>query len=466
MQPTSIQPIHQCELRPVCGSLFKRKGSRYLPATSDISAPFWFEFHTPGPKSGISRLALRTRDPAEAMARANQLVWKARQFADEQFLRDRITQDARTIGKAHSFAYEPQRLATVQSDSMGHLPLKGLWEAVKPRYDARAKSLELYRTQTAKFVKYALMQGLAFIDEVTRDFAEGYARWIFPRVTTAQKHIGTLRREWSLLFPDSPTNPWNLGIRLQPKEKDHAMNYRCLTINEVRRVRQTVARLACAQSLPAGSRFRVLSPAILVDMCDAIVFSYRYGLRIGSIGKIRGKDFDRESGTWTHRPPKTSRATLGMDYPILPEIADILARRDISGGAQLFPAFARVHSSDEQKFNQAIKAIFRLSGVEDSKLKGRASWHSFRATFITRLTEAGCPHSIVKELAQHTNGDITQRYIHTSMETKLEWLAKIPPIGDIDLAATYPTEQELPSAPCPEVVSEPQGVARGCAPVW
>lgn len=450
MHTTAIKAIARYELRPVCGSLFKRKGARYLPATSDISAPFWFEFHTPGPKSGVSRLALRTRDPAEAMLRANALVWKARQFADEQFLRDRMTQRIRAAmvqaGSDVPRAYETPRLATVQSVRAGRITLDELWAAVKPRYDARAKSLELYRTQTAKFVKYALRHGISCIDEVTRDFAEGYARWLFPRVTTAQKHIGTLRREWSLLFPDSQTNPWNLGIRLQPKEKDHAMNYRCLTLNEVRRIRQTAARLAANPSLLAGSRLRVLSPAILLDMCDAIVFSYRYGLRIGSIGKIRGKDFDTETGTWTHRPPKTSRATLGMDYPILPDIAEILARRGVAGSAPIFPAFAKAHSAAEQKLNQAIKAVFRLSGVEDSRLKGRASWHSFRATFITRLTEAGCPHSIVKELAQHAKGDVTQRYIHTSMETKLEWLSSIPPLGDIDLDAPYPTEPELPEA--------------------
>jgi integrase len=287
---------------------------------------------------------------------------------------------------------------------------------------------------------------LHYADEVTRPFAEDYARWLFPRVTTADKHIGCLRREWQLLFPDAPANPWNLSIRLQKKEKARAMNYRALTLNEIRRVRQAIARLRLNKS-PLGSRGHLLDDALLADMADALVFSYHYGLRIGSVGVIRWDDFNLADKTWSHRPPKTSRATLGNDYPILPEIEAILARRRAAAGNHplglLFPAFARTHSAAEQLFNLSIKAIFKLARVLDSPLKGRASWHSFRATFITRLTENGCPQAIVKELAQHVRADVTQRYVHISMAAKDKWLLTLPDLGDIDLSAEYPTEPEL-----------------------
>ena len=121
-------------------------------------------------------------------------------------------------------------------------------------------------------------------------------------------------------------------------------------------------------------------------------------------------------------------------------------RESADKDAPLFPAFAQAYRTAEQKLNLANKAIFKLAEVEDSRIKGRATWHSFRATFITRLTEAGCPVSIVKELAQHTKGDVTQRYVHISMENKLRWLSAIPELGEVDLEAEYPTEPELPQA--------------------
>ena len=166
------------------------------------------------------------------------------------------------------------------------IPLSALWETVKSRYAARAKSLEVYRQQTVKFVKYALAADLHYADEVTRPFAEDYARWLFPRVTTAEKHIGCLRREWQLLFPDAPANPWNLSIRLQKKEKSHAMNYRALENGEIRRVRHAIAQLRLDKA-PLGARGRLLDDALLADMADAIVFCYHYGLLIGSFGVIR-----------------------------------------------------------------------------------------------------------------------------------------------------------------------------------
>ena len=486
-------------LKPLRGSLFKRKGGKYLPVSSQIEAPFWFEFRLPGDGGRIHRIALHTTDPALALLRADELVFKSRQFAEETLLRlfapsggpDSVpaacavgrtafgqgsacasppsippsgdgrpafgqpplapSEAGRSLSGQNGSADASPPLVPPSGDGRTvfgqmRIPLSRLWETVKVRYEARAKSLEAYRQQTAKFVKYALRAGLRYVDEVTRPFAEDYARWLYPRVTTADKHIGCLRREWQLLFPDAPTNPWNLSIRLQQKEKARAMNYRALTLNEIRRVRQAIARLRIDKS-SLGSRGRMLTDAILADMADAVVFCYRYGLRIGSVDVIRWKDFNFAEKTFCHRPPKTSRATLGNDYPILPEIEAILDRRR-SGSANhptglLFPAFAKAHTSAEQMFNLAIKAVFKFAHVEDSPLKGRASWHSFRATFITRLTENGCPVAIVKELAQHAKADVTQRYVHISMGVKLSWLKTLPDLGGIDLSADYQTETEL-----------------------
>ena len=458
--PQTAAKRERSPLKPVCGSLFKRKGGKYLPVRSQIEAPFWFEFRLPG-DGRVCRVALRTTDPVVALLRADAIVLKSHQFAEEIFLRGKLTPRPQSQGGAIApsvsgcgaiapsvsgcGAVAPRSL-TVEKALEPRVSLAKLWENVRTRYDARAKSLETYRQQTAKFAKYALAAGLHYADEVTRPFAEDYARWLFPRVTTADKHIGCLRREWQLLFPDAPANPWNLSIRLQKKEKDHAMNYRALTCNEIRRVRQALERLRLDKA-PLSGRARMLDDALLADMADAIVFCYHYGLRIGSVGVIRWEDFNLADRTWSHRPPKTSRATLGNDYPLLPEIETILSRRRTEAGGHphgaVFPAFARAHATAEQSLNLTIKAVFKFARVEDSMLKGRATWHSFRATFITRLTENGCPEAIVKELAQHVRADVTQRYVHISMGIKHKWLQTLPDLGTIDLAADYSDNSEL-----------------------
>ena len=440
--PNSVAKPDRPSLKPVCGSLFKRKGGKYLPVWSQIDAPFWFELRLPGDDGHVRRIALHTTDPRLALLRADELVFKSRQFAEEAMLRLQL---APSEGDGALRGHNGDGRTVFGQSPLERIPLSRLWETVKTRYAARAKSLETYRQQTVKFVKYALAAGLRYADEVARPFAEDYARWLFPRVTTADKHIGCLRREWQLLFPDAPANPWNLSIRLQKKEKARAMNYRALTLNEIRRVRQTIARLRLDKT-PLGYRGHLLDDALLADMADAIVFSCRYGLRIGSIDVIRWSDFNFADKTWSHRPPKTSRATLGNDYPILPEIEAILARRRAEAGGRprglLFPAFARTHATSEQLLNLTIKAIFKLARVEDSSLKGRATWHSLRATFITRLTENGCPQAIVKELAQHVRADVTQRYVHVSMAVKDKWLRTLPDLGGIDLSVEYPPDSE------------------------
>ena len=444
MTDTVHPPSPPLPLRPLCGSLYKRKGRRYIPARNPELAYFWFNYRLPGLSGKAARVALGTTDYATAYCRAQAIVVRSAQWAAEAFLRGKLEAQ---LGAALGASAPNPRAVTVASALERRLPLDELWNFVRERYDAREKSLATYRQQTEKFVKYARAKGLVFVDEVTRGVAEGYAKWLYPRVTTADKHIACLRREWALLFPDAPANPWNLSIRLQKKERHHAMNYRTLTLNEIRRVRQALVRLK-ADRTPLGCRGRILSAALLDDMGDAIAFCYHYGLRIGSVDAICWADFDRANGTWRHRPPKTSRATLGNDYPILPEVEAILDRRLAKAGAApkgpVFPAFVEAHRGAEQLFNLAIKAVFKLAEVPDSPLKGRATWHSFRATFITRLTENGCPMAIVKELAQHAKADMTQRYVHTSMAVKLQWLRTLPDLGEPDLAAAYPTEPELP----------------------
>ena len=446
MPHTSNTP--RSPLKPLRGSLFKRKGGKYLPVWSQIEAPFWFEIRLPGGNDRVRRIALHTTDPSLALIRADELVFKSLQFGEEAMLRLFAPSGAgRTPSGQNGDAGDstpsiPPGASGRTAFGQMRIPLSRLWETVKARYEARAKSLEAYRQQTAKFVKYALRAGLRYVDEVTRPFAEDYARWLYPRVTTADKHIGCLRREWQLLFPDAPANPWNLSIRLQKKEKARAMNYRALTLDEIRQVRQAILSLRHDKS-PLGGRGRMLDDAILADMADAVVFCYRYGLRIGSIDVIRWKDFNFAEKTFCHRPPKTSRATLGNDYPILPEIEAVLDHRRAEAAGRptglLFPAFAKAHTSAEQLFNLAIKAVFKFAHVLDSPLKGRASWHSFRATFITRLTESGCPVAIVKELAQHARADVTQRYVHVSMEVKRKWLQTLPDLCEANLSAKCTT---------------------------
>ncbi len=450
MQLSSPLHSNSFPLRPLCGSLYKRRGGRYLSAKSPEYGLFWFDYRLPGLKGHSMRIALNTADYATAYCRAQAIVIQTAHWADEIFLRDKL--EAQIVATCVDLpALLPRssahpRSASIQSALEGRIALEGLWEAVKPRYDVRAKSLETYRQQTAKFAKYAVANGLHFADEVTRLFAENYARWLYPRVTTADKHIACLRREWQLLFPDAPVNPWNLSIRLSKKERNRAMNYRPLTLNEMRRIRQTIARVKRDRT-PVGGYRRLLTDALLDDMDDALVLCYHYGLRIGSLEAVDWGDFDRQRGIWRHRPPKTSRATLGNDYPILSEVEGMLVRRLQRGEdpkGNVFKTFSQTHRTNEQVLNLAIKAIFKVAKVTDSSLKGRATWHSLRATFITRLTENGCPIAIVKELAQHAKADMTQRYVHTSIATNLRWLQTLPDLGDVDLDADYPTEPELP----------------------
>ena len=90
MQLSSPLPSNSFPLRPLCGSLYKRKGGRYLSAKSPEYGLFWFDYRLPGLKGHSMRIALNTSDYATAYCRAQAIVIKAAHWADEIFLRDKL----------------------------------------------------------------------------------------------------------------------------------------------------------------------------------------------------------------------------------------------------------------------------------------------------------------------------------------------------------------------------------------
>lgn len=310
--------------------------------------------------------------------------------------------------------------------------LTDLWECFAARYEVAPNTLQYYQQILRNFIKWATE--LSFADEVTRDLAEEYTRYICKQKHSANTELATLRRIWRTLWPDR-TNPWETGLRLQTKPRERALHYRRLSLDEARRLFKIVCMEAEAESRYEDGR-KTVPASFLEDLADGMVFAWHYGMRISSLAALQWHDFRfaASKGYFLHVPPKTKRIKpWPLEIPILPPIRAILQRRrkiPHTPESFLLPLFHDRYVHHPSAITTVVKRLREQVGVLDNH-HGRATMHAFRATFVTRMDEAGAPSAVTDAITGHAPQTMHDHYSHVNLATKRRWLLKaIPPLID------------------------------------
>jgi len=186
--------------------------------------------------------------------------------------------------------------------------------------------------------------------------------------------------------------------------------------------------------------FRILSseeePRLLANASpiiqDVVVFGLNTGMRIGEVFSLRWQNVDLERGLITVFAPKTQKSRV---IPINSE-----ARR-------ILEFWTRGRKSEYVFYNpETGKPFVDLSaGLELACKKAEitgVSWHTLRHTFASRLLERGADIVTVKELLGHSTINVTMRYTHTNLGSKVAAVSKLA--GDCYNPATVrPKVQQL-----------------------
>lgn len=319
--------------------------------------------------------------------------------------------------------------------------LFNIWDEFTTRYEAAEASLRTYKQKYEIFLKWVLEQNklseklpLRNLEDITRDIAEDYARYVYKRKTTAKKDIENLKRIWTVMLPDEERNPWNIGLHLRTPLPKSPCNYRPLTVDEARRF---IAKAReCAEkgdpcSTIADGRYTSGSDKFL-DLADAAIFAWHYGMRIGSLVSLHWKELATyRQGYFLHIPPKTRHSKpWPLEIPIVSEVREVLVRREKGFGGKpcgfLFPDLAKEHKRSAPNLTSSIKCLFTAAGIRNNH-KGRSQMHSFRASFITQMDEAGAPTGITDAITGHAPKTVHDRYSHARADALKRWLDKAIP---------------------------------------
>lgn len=329
--------------------------------------------------------------------------------------------------------------------------LAGLWPEFVERYEAADASLNTYRQKFDLFKKWLDARNAApardaggagpvvTMEGVTRETAEEYARYIFKRKSTAKKDIETLRRIWDTMLPDQECNPWRIGLHLRPAQPKMPCNYRPLAADEARRFVRAALRAAERSGGQGGSRDARYSTGAekFLDIADAAVFAWHYGMRMGSLVSLNWRDLATwRRGFFLHVPPKTRYTKpWPLELPVVAEARAVIearvetAPRGRGDDAPLFPALAAEYRRSQANLTVSIKCLFKEAGIADTR-RGRAQMHSFRASFITQMDEAGAPSGITNAVTGHAPRNMHDVYSHPRPAALKRWIDRaIPDIG-------------------------------------
>lgn len=283
------------------------------------------------------------------------------------------------------------------------LPLAGIWPEYSAWTEASGAGLAEHtlRDRSAavrRFVEWAgeHWRAAATAEAVDRACAAGFARHLAnngAKSKTRKNVLSDLSTVWSGLMRTRDGlggNPWRLVIpEVRDSERGSAFT-----------PEQEAAVIAAADAAGRGWGL-------------ACRISRYTGLRYGDVARLRWADVDLAGGWIATAPAKTGRHGISVRIPIAKPLRQALeeARGKAQEGAEhvMPPEQWRHYPRQSVRYLCPFKEVLRRAGVA-----GPYSFHSWRHTFRTRLSEAGVSDDLAKRLGGWTEDATAARYDHAA----------------------------------------------------
>ncbi len=240
----------------------------------------------------------------------------------------------------------------------------------------------------------------ASLERVDRAAATAFATFLAntgAKGKTRQNIIGDLTVVWGALkrTRDGLNNPWPM-VRPEANDSERGKPF----------TREQEADLLKAAKA-AGKGW-----------CLACQIARYTGLRYSSVARLKWEDVDLEAGVIRHTPPKTKRHNITVVIPLAKILLDELkaARADDPKATHVLPLHEKAYQYRKLKSGPgAFVEVLKAAKVDDSQY----TFHSWRHTFRTRLSEAGVSDDLAKRLGGWTEDATAARYDHAERVEEL-----------------------------------------------
>lgn len=172
-----------------------------------------------------------------------------------------------------------------------------------------------------------------------------------------------------------------------------------------------------------------------LDTYDMCMFSLYCGMRSGEICKLKWADINYSDNTILIRHPKSGHSRFAF---IIPEIAEILRRRDYPGKSMNDYVIPSTNGKEKLRisklFFRCVEELGLNEGITDPKQK--VVFHTLRHTHASWLVQKSVSLYEVKELMGHSQFRMTQRYAHLSQDGLRKAVSVLSASQPVENAAT------------------------------
>ena len=136
------------------------------------------------------------------------------------------------------------------------------------------------------------------------------------------------------------------------------------------------------------------------------------------MARLKWEDVDLAAGVIRHTPPKTKWHNITVVIPLAKILLDEFktARADDPKATHVLPLHEKAYQYRKLKSGPgAFVEVLKAAKVDDSQY----TFHSWRHTFRTRLSEAGVSDDLAKRLGGWTEDATAARYDHAERVEEL-----------------------------------------------
>ena len=240
----------------------------------------------------------------------------------------------------------------------------------------------------------------ASLERVDRAAATAFATYLAStgaKGKTRQNIIGDLTVVWGALkrTRDGLNNPWPM-VRPEANDSERGKPF----------TREQEAELLKAAKA-AGKGWHLA--------CQIARYT---GLRYSSVARLKWDEVDLGAGVLRHTPPKTKRHNIAVVIPLAKILLDELkaARAEDPKATHVLPLHEKAYQYRKLKSGPgAFVELLKVAKVDDNQY----TFHSWRHTFRTRLSEAGVADDLAKRLGGWTEDATAARYDHAERVEEL-----------------------------------------------
>jgi len=301
-----------------------------------------------------------------------------------------------TADKLHSL------LDTLCGTRSEGLALNDVWLTYERWLEAANKklnpmTLRIRRNECKRFAKWAAESYPAAntAEKVNRACVLAFAQYLAKEGMsgkTRKNFLADLGTIWECLRMerDNVTNCWNL-VQVDVSDSERGKPFTREQEAEILKAAKTVGH----------------------DWYEASMVARHTGLRYSDIARIKTAAVNIEKGEIRMRPIKTKRFGIDITSPINSALMPVMEALVKRGGEYLFPE----HAAAYPRFDKV--SPFR-DVLEAAKVTTEGhTFHSWRHTFRTRLSEAGVSDDLAKRLGGWTEDATAARYDHAERVEEL-----------------------------------------------